>query len=159
MRNSTKHQRALDQGTARRRYKPTDLARAVEGVKTGAWSVNYAALMTRVPTRTIYRQSQPGSSTRCGPAPILSACEEQKLVDHIFTMSDLALGLTKYDAVKIVLKLVSDGRKHPWQAPGSSPGRDWWAGFLGRHPEVVMRANEKLEKARAQNDRPDVMLN
>jgi len=156
MRNSTKHKKALDSGLARRRYKLQDLRKAVDKVRSGEWLVKWASLQTRVPVRTIYRQLVEGASTRCGPPPILCALEEQKLVDHIFEMSDLALGLTKCDANKIVMKIVSDGRTHPWKN-GKGPGRDWWDGFFRRHPDVSLRSNEKLVKARALMDRPDVL--
>jgi len=71
-----------------------------------------------------------------------------RLVEFFTKMADLGLGLTRDAANEQVLKIVDDGRKHPW-ADGKVPGKDWWSGFFERHPEVSLRTAEKLTKQRA----------
>ena len=74
-------------------------------------------------------------------------------MQFFFKMADLGVGLTTEEAGKRILLMVNDGtpRRNPWK-DGRPPGRDFWEGFMRRHPEVSKRTPEALKKARAQQD-------
>lgn len=76
-----------------------------------------------------------------GPASILSAEEEQRLVDYAVHMGQIGYGCTRDQIFDIVAKIVSkDGRDNPFV--NGRPGRKWWELFKKRHPEVTLRTPE-----------------
>jgi hypothetical protein len=160
MRDETAHRRAVQIGTARKRYVHADVQEVVRLVNEEGLSIKKATarvndlVRRHVPTRTVYRFLQdPDRSSRPGPPPVLTREEEDRLVSYFFKMADLGVGLTTEEAGKRVVQMVSDGsgRRNPW-ADGRLPGRDFWEGFMRRHPEVSKRTPEALKKARAQQD-------
>lgn len=147
--------RSAKAAVPRHRYSDKDLVDAVRLVKEDEKTLHYAATVTGVPISTIYRHSKSTPNAVPGRPTFLTHFEEQSLVDYILKMSDVGLGLTKADACQLILDIVADGRRHPWAH--SPPGRDFWEGFMRRHPEVSMRSNEKLVKQRAQMDNPAIL--
>jgi len=144
---------AADCDTKRRKlYSQADMDDALRLAYDEGMGLVYASEVTGVPVMTIhYRHSNPLAASRPGPKTVLSELEELRLVEFFTKMADLGLGLTRDAANEQVLKIVDDGRKHPW-ADGKVPGKDWWNGFFERHPEVSLRTAEKLTKQRAVQD-------
>lgn len=88
-----------------------------------------------VPRTTIYDKVKWLSEveSRQGPNTVLSGEEEKRLAKWIVDMSKIGYGLSKHellDNVKIILK--ADDRKNPFK--GGRPGKDWYYGFMKRHP-------------------------
>ena len=157
MRNQTKLAKTLRAGRAHQKRSEQEVLAALRLAREDNMSVAYASAVCEIPLSTMYRLNRNGPAGKPGPPTILTAGEEQSLVEHVLLMSNVGLGLTKLDVSRKVLRIVDDGRKHPWKEAGQMPGRDWWEGFLRRHPEISMRSNEKLEKARAKMDNPNVL--
>lgn len=136
----------------RKLYTQADLDDALRLAYNEGMGLAYASEVTGVPLRTIkYRRANPLAAACPGPKTVLSELEEMRLVEYFIKMANLGLGLTRDAANEQVLKIVDDGRKHPW-TDGKIPGKDWWIGFFERHPGVSMRTAEKLVKQRAVQD-------
>jgi hypothetical protein len=158
MRNRAKATQNVRDGRNRPVRKQAMVEAALRLINEDGKSVKYASTVCGIPQSTLYRWKQDGIDDvsrirRPGPRTVLTKEEEQKLVGYVLTMSQVGLGLTKDDLIRKVMEILADGRDHPWnERPGQVPGRDWFEGFLRRNPEIVMRSNEKLEKARAKMD-------
>ena len=143
-----KRQTAL-RGTQYRRYSPLVLQGAVTAVREQNVSLVDAAAAHGVPYHTLRRHVLCNVG-RNGPRPILTACEEADIEHYLLQMSDMGLGLDKASVNKHVLEIVDDGRAHPWKkANTTGPGRDWWSGFMLRHPKLSFRKSQELERPRA----------
>ena len=84
-----------------------------------------------------------------GPSTILTR-KEDKLCQYCLDMADMGYGLTIED-IKVVAYCIaaSSGRSHPFKQ--GSAGRDWYEGFLRRHPQLSLRKPEALSYAKAKN--------
>lgn len=124
-------------------YTEETLARAIEEVRANKLSLRKAALQYGVPKSTLsmYVAGKLELGAKRGPASILSAEEEQRLVDYAVHMGQIGYGCTRDQIFDIVAKIVSkDGRDNPFV--NGRPGRKWWELFKKRHPEVTLRTPE-----------------
>jgi len=95
---------------------------------------------------------------RPGPSTVLSCVEEDKLCQYCLDMADMGYGLTTEDIKVIAYRIAaSSGRPHPFKE--SSAGRDWYEGFMKRHPQLSLRKPEALSYARAKNANAKVIEN
>ena len=63
-------------------------------------------------------------------------------------MSKIGYGRTQEQIIETVKAILDkDGRNNPFV--DNRPGRDWWHGFLRRHPKLCFRSPEQLALARA----------
>ena len=84
---------------------------------------------------------------RPGPVTVLTREEEDKLCQYCL---DMGYGLGVEDSKVIAYCIVeTTGRPHPFK--NGSAGRDWYEGFLKRHPQLTLRKPEALSYARAKN--------
>lgn len=84
-----------------------------------------------------------------GPNPPLTAVEEDELARQCIHMADRGFGLSLTSVRRTVLKIVSDGRKHPFGPKG--PGHGWWAAFQRRQPQVGLKVAELLQFYKQKN--------
>ena len=83
-----------------------------------------------------------------GPSTVLTEAEEGMLEEWAINMSKIGYGRTREQVIEMVKTILDkDGRKNPFT--DNRPGRDWWYGFLRRHPKISIRSPEQLEAARA----------
>ena len=70
------------------------------------------------------------------------------LVEWALEMAKIGYGRTREQISEMVKRLLDkDGRLNPFVE--NRPGRDWWYGFLQRHPELSFRSPEHLQISRA----------
>ena len=66
----------------------------------------------------------------------------------LLDMADMGYGLTIEDVKMVAYRIVvGSGRSHPFKE--GSTGRDWYEGFLRRHPQLSLRKPEALSYTRA----------
>ena len=93
---------------------------------------------------------------RSGPPPILTAEEEESLVEYVVHMCKIGYGRTKEQLTLIVKAILDkDGRKNPFT--NNRPGKDWVKAFLSRHPQLTFRKSQQLSIARAVSCTPTVL--
>jgi hypothetical protein len=63
-------------------------------------------------------------------------------------MSKIGYGRSKHELLDTVQKITqSDGRRTPFN--NCRPGKDWYYGFMRRHPALSLRSPRQLGKERA----------
>ena len=91
-----------------------------------------------------------------GPSSILTAAEEQMIVEYAIEMSRIGYGRTREQILEIVKKVIDkDERPNPFKH--NKPGSKWWKLFKNRHPELVSRVPEPLQLARAKCCTPEAI--
>ena len=127
-----------------------DLANAVEAIGKKELSIRKAGQAYGVPKSTLfdYLKDNTDVEKRLGPETVLTSDEESVLVDWAIEMSRIGYGRTRQQICEMVKQILDkDKRRNPFT--DNRPGKDWWYGFLRRHPSVVMRTPEPLQLARA----------
>jgi len=135
----------------KKKWTTEDLAKALDDIQENKLSYREAEAKYGIPKSTLcdYKVGKVEVGAQTGPTPILTAAEEQKLVDYAFEMSKIGYGQTKQQILTMVQKILKkDGRLNPFK--DDRPGKKWWQLFLKRHPEVTLRVPELLQQARAQ---------
>ena len=111
--------------------------------------------MAGVPVATLKRRVDGlvAVDARPGPSTVLTREEEDKLCQYCL---DMGYGLTIEDIKVVAYRIAAgSGRSHLFKE--GSAGRDWYEGFLRRHPQLSLRKPEALSYARAKNDNAQVV--
>ncbi|KAI5058629.1 hypothetical protein GOP47_0026799 [Adiantum capillus-veneris] len=81
-----------------------------------------------------------------GPETTLTFDEEEALLHWIFQKCESRHGLSILD---VKLKVAEICQTRHTLFTNGIPGRSWWEGFRGRHPQLVFRVSEGLDQSRA----------
>lgn len=107
-------------------YSPGKMARAVEMVRDGM-PKKKAAKLCGVPRTTLLDKLSgrvPLQPTKPGPKTVLTAAEEDVLVNYIKLMADIGYPVSRAELKREVKKILdTDGRKNPFK--NNLPGEDW----------------------------------
>lgn len=135
----------------RLKYKPEQMAMAIQMVKTGAMSRKLAAKTYGVPKTTLLDKLSgrvPETPTKPGKRPELTSAEERTLVNYIKLMHQIGYPLTRKELLREVKRILDiDGR--PTSFKDNLPGKDWFQKFKKRHPEIALRTPMALGQERA----------
>jgi len=111
------------------------IRQALEQVAMGV-SVTAAAKHFDIPPSTLYRHRK-GHVKRRGGQTVFSAEQEKVFVLHLMTLSDFLVPWAPKELCKYIKYFLdSRGLKMP-RFSQNLPGRDWAAGFLKRHDDVL----------------------
>ena len=126
------------------------LAKALEDVQENKLSLRAAAAKHGVPRSILHDYVVGKSKVGCtsGPDTVLMKEEEDELVKWALKMADIGYGQTRRQICEAV-KRILDYTKRPNPFTENRPGKDWWYGFLRRHPNVAMRQPQALQASRA----------
>lgn len=84
-------------------------------------------------------------------APIFTDAQELELVQYLFNMDNLYVGLTRQEFLELVFQYAEQNKiKHRFKSMAA--GKDWYMGFRARHPEItptLTRRPEATSTARA----------
>ncbi|KAJ8926254.1 hypothetical protein NQ314_021375 [Rhamnusium bicolor] len=135
--------------TKKLQYSEQDLQNALLAVENGL-SYNKASKSFKIPKTTlIYKyQGKTPMPRKMGPSIILTAEEENLLVNWLFHMCDRGFPATKdtlLDSIQLLMKNLK--RENPFT--NNRPGRRWYELFQNRHPELTVRVSQSLSRARA----------
>ncbi|XP_060556862.1 uncharacterized protein LOC132717417 [Ruditapes philippinarum] len=130
-------------------YTPDVLAEAAKLVQGGSLTLSCAAKSYGIPKTTLHDKIKGRYATnKTGPRTVLSPAEETRLAEWAVSMSRIGYGRTRQELLTTVKKILDDdGRKTPFK--DNRPGKDWYRGFVKRHPELTERAPMQLGKERA----------
>ena len=126
------------------------LLQALDDIQSNGLSFRAAETKYNIPKSTLNDYATGKSLAGCkpGPASVLTAEEERKLVDWAVEMATIGYGQSKRQICEMVKKIVDkDGRPNPFK--DNRPGKDWWYVFLKRNPVISLRSASSLETSRA----------
>ena len=113
------------------------IRQALEQVSSGV-SVPAAAKHFDIPPSTLYRHRKGGIKRRGGQT-VFSAEQEKVFVLHLMTLSDFLIPWAPKELCKYIQYFLdSRGLKEP-RFSRNRPGRDWAAGFMKRHDDVLKK--------------------
>lgn len=135
-------------------YSADELSTAIDRIEKKELSYRKAESMYGIPRSTLHDHVVgKATSSRRGPATILTPAEENMLVQWSLHMADIGYGRTREQLCMTVKKILDkDGRVNPFR--DNCPGKDWWYAFLRRHPELSVRLPESLQVCRAYSCTP-----
>jgi hypothetical protein len=138
------------------------MEKAVDAVLEGKMGYMLAAKTFSVPQTTLERKvkgARENSATSLstsmkvslGPKhPVFTKEEENELCRYILDMETRLYGLTTKDLKALAYNLaVKNNKAHPFNVQKQEAGKDWFQGFLNRHPELSIRKPESTSAARA----------
>lgn len=85
---------------------------------------------------------------KMGPATVLSAEEENEVVQWLVEVAKCGFPQKKNDLLNTVEKIVKE-KKIQTPFKNNRPGQKWYQGFLKRHKDLSLREAEGLTKARS----------
>ncbi|XP_071653661.1 uncharacterized protein [Temnothorax longispinosus] len=134
---------------SKKKYCQSSVDSAVDAVACGS-TIRAASAQYGVPSSTLFGKLKNKAPVKAsmGPSSILTATEEQHLVDWIFHVSERGFPITKEQLLNAVQKLVVElERKTPFT--NNRPGRHWYEAFCRRHKELSERIAQNLTYSRA----------
>ena len=141
--------------TNRAYWNEADMKQAVEAVKSKTATIRKAAIEFHIPFETLRRRCKiviPAQHPdlckkklgRFSPVQ-LSADQENELVQYIHQMEISCYDLTIADLRRLVYEFFEKNKIiHPFNKDNKMAGRDFVAGFLTRHSNVLLRKPEAI---------------
>lgn len=133
----------------RKKYTNAELISALELIKQGT-SIYQASRQFNIPETTI-RNKRDGiyENDTCGVQPVLNIQEEKRVVDWVHYLGKCGFPVTKEQLLDTVAALVKNlERPNPFK--DGRPGKNWFLGFLKRHPTLSKRVAQNLPLSRNQ---------
>ncbi|KAH9291752.1 hypothetical protein KI387_043059, partial [Taxus chinensis] len=132
-----------------------DMLKAIDDIEFNNYSIRAAALKYNLPPTSVHYWLNGLTHTkRKGPAPVLSEGEEKEIVEWCKQMADLGHGVG-FMQLRACVAQICETRETPFRE--GLPGKSWCEGFRKRHPDIVLRTAEGLERDRAIGLRPEVV--
>ena len=138
--------RALHRPVTLKSWDEQSMQRAVEAVTERRCSIREAALTFQVPKSTLGDRlsGRVQMGAKMGPPTYLTPHEEKELVEFLIGCSRIGFARTRRQVMALVrAAMAKKGRE---DIPITS---GWWDSFMRRHPQVTLRAPEKLVYVRA----------
>ncbi|XP_055640903.1 uncharacterized protein LOC129778185 [Toxorhynchites rutilus septentrionalis] len=134
----------------RQRWKEGELEKATQAIKDG-FSLRKASRVFAIPRTTLMRIVQNSSAaSEETHRTVFSSQQEQEMLNHVLNLQSRLYGLTARDIRKMAFELAEKNRlPHPFNPKTRLAGRDWFIGFMKRHPTISMRTPEGTSVARA----------
>lgn len=137
---------------AKRKYNISDIALALEEIKSGACSIHAAAKKFNIPRPTL--QNRIHKRSKAGPDPVLTAEEEKTIVEWIFGNQARGFPRRKHEVCGVVKEFLDNCPRNIFL--NNLPGDKWYNTFLKRHPEVSVRTPEPVTSASATVSENDI---
>jgi hypothetical protein len=119
---------------------------AMKTVRTGATSINKAAVLHGVPASTLKDRmsGRVKHGTKSGPKRYLVKSEEQALADHLIEAASIGYGKTRREVKMITEKVAKE--KNLLRKERVTDG--WWRRFMERQPELSLRRGDPTAHVR-----------
>ena len=132
---------------AQRRHDLATLQHAIDAVKSQSMSMRTASRVYGIPRSTLFDKLHGNTPLVFQSKTVLTSAEEQRLVNWVLHMSQIGYGWTRFEVIDTVKRIVeTDKRPNPFN--NNKPGREWWHGFVQRHPEMSERIPQQPGKER-----------
>lgn len=122
-------------------------------------TVSAAAQHFHVPRKTLDDRMKGlvQHGTNPGPKTVLSAEEEEALVQYLVYMAKRGFPLTHRMVMAFAWAIAKRAGTADRFNPEYGPGKHWWSNFRKRHPELTLRKSDKLDRCRAEAYSPEVV--
>ena len=123
----------------------------MKAVQEEGMTVSGAAKQFQVPRKTLDDRikGRVEHGSRPGPPTALSAEEEGALAAYLLYMAEHGFPLSSNMAMGFAWAIsVRSGTQERFNSE-TGPGKHWWRSFRSRHPELVLRTPDNLERSRA----------
>lgn len=138
-----------------KKYTEDVLQKALESIKNGM-GVREASRTFKIPRATLqFRKSSKFKKPNCGPNPVLTAEEENLLVEWICENHRKGFPQRKVD-VQASVKNFLDKNPRPNPFLNNCPGDGWYKAFLRRHPSITARTSEAVTSASSAVSEADI---
>lgn len=135
------------------RYSKEVLNKALARIKNGD-SVYSVSRTMNIPEQTLrnrLKRKTEDSVKGAGRKPLIPEEIENDLAENIVLLSDSQQPLTRGEIISIVQEYFEVNQlKNPFSKTNKSPGREWFDGFMRRHPQIVKRKAQAIQKSRVQ---------
>ena len=125
---------------------------AINAVKTNQTTISGAANHFHVPRKTLDDRikGHVEHGSKPGRNPVLSAGEGDALVVYLLYMADLGYPLARTMVKAFAWALAKRSGNGDRFNAETGPGKHWWTHFKSRHPEIILRRCDMLERTRAE---------
>ena len=134
------------------------MERAYNMVMLKEMSANFAAKYFGVSKKSLLRRvrGEIPVNAHVGNKCVLTRDQEMELEECLKLVADWGWGFNKAEVKDLIQEFCI---YHDMSTPfmNNHPGRDWFNGFLKRHPSLVPRKTEQLSSARARAQDPEVV--
>ncbi|CAH2101982.1 unnamed protein product [Euphydryas editha] len=127
------------------RYKIEDLRRAVEEVKNKRLTLGKAAAQFSIPKTTLFKQLKETvvKTPKKGRYAVFNYEQEQQLEKYIIECCKSFYGITPSSLRRIAFRFAEANKlKHNFNKSTQLAGKDWYYGFMARHPSISLRMPE-----------------
>ena len=131
---------------------PEQLHKALQTVESGL-SFREAGEKFGVPKSTVFKYCKKPMdqvSIRLGTKTVIPPLIEEELVHYALEISQRFFGITHRELRELAFEIITrHGCKHPFNKEKRLAGKDWYYGFISRHPQLALRSPEATNLARA----------
>lgn len=128
----------------RGKWNSNDLIKAIEDVKAGM-SKREASRNYSIPLSTLRDRikSDIKNDPSLGCKTVLSQEQEKLLVQRLLYLANIFYGITPLELRRIVYTFATENKlRHRFNTATKLAGKDWYYGFVRRHPEICLRKPE-----------------
>lgn len=147
--------RTYNRTTAQHSWEEQNMSAAIIAVREGKMGYQRAADSFGVPMVTLYRRvkkegdAQVVSKKKLGRfRNVFTEEEENELVEHCLFMEKRLFGLKPLELRRLAFDYASKNNIEHCFKDGMA-GKDWYQGFIKRHPQLTLRVPEQTSAARA----------
>ncbi|KAJ4436930.1 hypothetical protein ANN_17062, partial [Periplaneta americana] len=133
------------------KWKEENLQLALVAISEGV-GVNEAARRYNIPSATLKRYNKRKDAKIRQPGHPLDLPQEVEndLVTHLLQLEKMFYGLTRRSVMKLAYEIAEKNKLATWfNRETKSAGKEWFSGFMKRHPELSLRQPEATSLARA----------
>lgn len=127
------------------KYQIDDLRRAIEDVKTKKLTLGKAAAKYSVPKTTLFKQlkQEEFKTPKKGRYAVFNENLEQQLEKYIIDCCKSFYGITPKSLRRIAFQFAEANKlKNNFNKETQLAGKDWYYGFMSRHPSISLRIPE-----------------
>ena len=144
--------------STRQSWTSENMEAAIRAYNAGPISYKKAAKLHGVPRSTLRDRLEGINACIFGSnkgfvggfAPVFTEEKEDELCHYIINMEARLLGLTREDVRVLAFQMAErNGRPHRFNKVNQMAGKDWYYGFIERHPNLSLRKPKATSAARA----------
>lgn len=135
--------------TQRGSFTKDALNAALKAIINESSGIREAGRRFEIPESTLRRHLKIRNNLRelksqsLGRAPVFTRIQEQELATHVVKLGKLFFGLTTVELRSIAYNYAeANNMKNNFNKEKKLAGKDWYAGFIQRHPEISLRKPE-----------------
>ena len=141
------------EGKVRRlKWDNDNMKAAMEAVSSGEMTVSASSRVFKVPRKTLDDRIRGNVShgKKPGRTTILTPEEEESLTQYLLYMVERGFPLTRTMVKAFAWAIAKRSGNDARFSPEQGPSEHWWQLYRKRHPSIVLRKSDSLERTRAE---------